>query len=54
MQRGIALIAVVVIECGPTAFTLLAAHASPSDGCDSGHNAAVTTDAAGTPVAGVP
>ncbi len=37
----------VVVECDPTAFTLLAAHASPADGCDSRYNAAVTTDAGG-------
>ena len=37
----------VVVECDPTAFTLLAAHASPSDACDARHNAVVTTDAGG-------
>ncbi len=37
----------VVVECDPTAFSLLAQGASPSDGCDSRHNAVVTVDAGG-------
>jgi len=38
----------VVAECDPSAFALLAAHASPSDACDSRHATVVTTDAGGS------
>jgi len=38
----------VLAECDPTAFALLAAHASPSDACDSRHAAVVATDAGGS------
>ena len=38
---------IVAVECDPTAFTLLGEGASPSDACDSRHNAVLFVDAAG-------
>ena len=38
----------VAVECDPTAYTLLAKGESPSDGCDSRHDAVFSVDAGGT------
>jgi hypothetical protein len=37
----------VIVECDPTAFTLLGAGESPADACDARHNAVVAIDAGG-------